>query len=96
MLLSAELLTVAEAAQSGFLAEIVSPEDLDTRVQELSGRLAGNAPITMRVTKESIRRLLHAGLPDDADLIRQAYGSEDFRIGVESFVNKKKPEWTGN
>ena len=96
MLLSAELLTSDEAAQSGFLTEVVSPEDLDARVQELSGRLAGNAPITMRVTKESIRRLLHAGLPDDTDLIRQAYGSEDFRIGVDSFVNKKKPEWTGN
>lgn len=96
MLLSAELLDANEAVQAGYLAEIVAPEELDGRVKELSERLAGNAPITMRVTKEAIRRLLHAGLPDDADLIRQAYGSEDFRIGVESFVNKKKPEWTGN
>lgn len=96
MLMLAEMLTAEEAAQSGFLAEIVAAENLDVRAKEISERLAGNAPITMRVTKEAIRRLLHAGIPDDADLIRQAYGSEDFRIGVEAFVNKQKPEWTGN
>ena len=49
----------------------------------------------MRVTKEAIRRLLHAGLPDGDDLIRACYGSDDFRIGVSAFVDKREPQWTG-
>jgi hypothetical protein len=49
----------------------------------------------MRVSKEAIRRLLHAGLPGGDDLVRACYGSDDFRIGVRSFVEKKTPEWTG-
>ncbi|MDX1513332.1 MAG: enoyl-CoA hydratase/isomerase family protein [Gammaproteobacteria bacterium] len=96
MLMLAELLTADEAVQAGFLAEIVPPESVDARAGELAGALAGNAPVTLRVTKEAIRRLLHAGLVDDEDLIRQAYGSRDFKLGVEAFVNKQKPQWTGN
>jgi enoyl-CoA hydratase/carnithine racemase len=50
----------------------------------------------MRVSKEAIRRILHAGLPDGEDLVRACYGSEDFRIGVKAFVEKQEPAWTGS
>jgi enoyl-CoA hydratase/carnithine racemase len=95
MLLLAENLTAEELLAAGFLAEIIPPADLDARVGQLCERLAGNAPLTMRVTKESLRRLLHAGLPHGEDLIRLCYGSQDFRIGVESFLEKREPRWTG-
>lgn len=95
VLLLAENLTADEALASGFLAAIVDPAALDQRVAELCARLQQHAPITMRVSKEAIRRLMHAGLPDGDDLVRACYGSEDFRIGVRAFVEKKPPEWTG-
>lgn len=95
MLLLAANLEAEEALAAGFLAEIVAPDALDARIEALAARLAGNAPVTLRVTKESIRRLLHAGLPPDEDLIRTCYGSRDFRIGVEAFVAKREPGWTG-
>jgi enoyl-CoA hydratase/carnithine racemase len=96
MLLLAEMLNAEEALAAGFLSEIVSAETLDARVAEMCSRLTANAPITMRVTKEAIRRLLHAGLPAGDDLIRECYGSRDFRIGVEAFVEKREPRWTGS
>jgi len=95
MLLLAENLTADEALACGYLTEIVAPENLDARIAALCERLAGNAPITMRVTKEALRRALHAGLPAGEDLIRECYGSEDFRIGREAFVAKQPPRWTG-
>jgi enoyl-CoA hydratase len=95
VLLLAELIGAEEALAGGFLTAIIAPEELDQRVAELCDRLAHHAPVTMRVSKEAIRRLMHAGLPDDHDLVREAYGSEDFRRGVRAFVEKKEAEWSG-
>ena len=95
MLLLAENLTAEEALAGGFIAEIVQPADVDKRVADLCDRLLHHAPITMRVTKEAMRRLLHAGFLNGDDLVRQAFGSEDFRTGVAAFVEKKEPQWRG-
>ena len=95
MLLLAENLSAEEALAGGFLSEVVAAADLDRRVAELSARLAQHAPLTMRVSKEAIGRILHAGLPDGDDLVRACYGSDDFRIGVKAFVEKRTPAWTG-
>jgi enoyl-CoA hydratase/carnithine racemase len=77
------------------LCAIVDAEEVDMRAAQMCERLANNAPITMRVSKEAIRRLIHAGIPDGEDLIRSCYGSEDFRIGVAAFIAKRPPRWTG-
>jgi enoyl-CoA hydratase len=95
VLLLAEQLTAEEALAAGFVGEIVEPADIDRRVAELTDRLAHHAPITMRVSKEAIRRLLHSALPDGDDLVRACYDSDDFRSGVAAFVAKREPQWTG-
>ena len=95
VLLLAENLTAEETLAGGFVSEIVAAPDIDRRVGELTERLLRHAPVTMRVSKEAIRRLLHAGLPDGQDLERSCYGSDDFRIGVKAFVDKREPQWTG-
>ena len=88
-------MSAEEALAAGFLSEIVETGELERRVGELCARLAQHAPITMRVSKAAISRLLHAGLPDGDDLVRACYGSDDFRLGVEAFVDKREPRWTG-
>jgi len=96
VMLMAENLSAEEALAGGFILEIVQPGDVDRRVGEICTRLQSHAPITMRVTKEAMRRLMLAGLPNTDDLTVECYGSEDFKIGVESFVAKKTPQWTGS
>ena len=95
LLLLGEMIGAEEAKAAGFLSEIVPPENLDAVVADLCERLARNAPLTQEVSKEALRRLTYANVPDMDDLIRRVYGSEDFRGGVRSFLGKTPPEWTG-
>jgi enoyl-CoA hydratase/carnithine racemase len=95
MLILGDMVTAEEAKAAGYVLDVVEPAGLDARVTELCDRLARNAPITMRVSKEAIRRLQHAGIPGGDDLVRQTYGSDDFRDGVRAFVEKREAQWTG-
>jgi enoyl-CoA hydratase/carnithine racemase len=96
VLLLAEALGAEEALAAGFLSEIVAAGDLERRIGELTRRLAGHAPLTMRVSKEAIRRVLQEALPAGDDLVRMCYGSNDFQIGVDAFLGKRPPQWTGH
>ncbi|MCB1486856.1 MAG: enoyl-CoA hydratase/isomerase family protein [Bauldia sp.] len=96
ILLLAELLSAEEARACGFLTDIVAGEAIDDRITALCGTLSAHAPITMRAAREALRRIVVEGLPDDGDLIRAAYGSEDFRRGVTAFLDKVKPRFEGS
>ncbi|UFN50558.1 enoyl-CoA hydratase/isomerase family protein [Roseomonas sp. OT10] len=95
MLLLAEMPTAETLAPLGYLAAIVPPESLDAELGKLTGKLLGHAPVTMAVTREMLRRLAHDPQEQAEDLIRQCYGSDDFRLGVRAFLDKAAPAWTG-
>jgi enoyl-CoA hydratase len=96
VIFTARLLTAEEAHGAGYVHEIVPAAQIEARVTALAHQIAEHAPITLRVTKESIRRLAASRvLPDDEDLIATTYMSADFREGVRAFLDKRKPRWTG-
>ncbi len=70
-------------------------EALDAEVAALCDRLGALAPVTQTVVKEALRRQTVAAVADTDDLVRQCYGSEDFREGVDAFVNRRPPVWRG-
>ncbi|WP_412050139.1 enoyl-CoA hydratase/isomerase family protein [Hoeflea sp. Naph1] len=96
MIFTARLMTADEALSVGLISEILTDEaSLLARAEDLANSIGNMAPLTLRATKEAMRRNRMATKVDDADLITMCYMSEDFRIGMEAFLSKTKPEWTG-
>ena len=49
----------------------------------------------MKAASQAVARLRRANLPDGDDLVREVFGSEDFRAGVAAFVERGQASWTG-
>ena len=96
LIFTAQLVEAADARAIGLVNEVVESAHLEARVTELAEQIAGHAPITLQVTKESVRKVLdHQRPPRDEELILRAYMSDDFREGVRAFLDKRKPDWQG-
>ncbi len=98
MLFTGRLVPAAEAASWGLVNLVVAKDAIDAAVSQMAREIAGNAPLTIRATKEMTRRISaagRAGMDAAADLVELCYMSADFREGVAAFLEKRKPHWTG-
>ena len=97
LIFTARLVDATEAAHVGLLGEVV--EDgaaLDRRADEVARLLASHAPLTLNATKQAVARLQKRLAQDEGeDLIRMCYTSQDFREGLDAFLNKRAPQWRG-
>ena len=95
MIYTARLFSASEALAAGLVTEVLQDQPaLEARALELAELVAGHAPLTMRATKEALRRMRDT-LPPDEDLIRLCYSSRDFKEGMDAFLTKRPPCWTG-
>jgi enoyl-CoA hydratase len=95
---TARLIEAEEGHRVGLYSEIVADHAaLMGRARELATTIAGHAPLTMRATKEALRRLTAATVPPDGgdDLVVMCYDSADFREGMEAFLGKRPALWQG-
>lgn len=96
IIFTARLIEAEEALNVGLISEVLPDEEsLLVRATELADKVGSMAPLTLRATKEALRRNRAALNVEDADLITSCYMSDDFRIGMEAFLSKSKPVWTG-
>jgi enoyl-CoA hydratase len=97
LIFTARLVGAEEAARLGLLNEVV--EDmaaLQQRAAELATLIAGHAPLTLRATKQALARLQQRLTREEGeDLILMCYMSKDFREGLDAFLNKRRPQWSG-
>lgn len=97
LLFTARLMGGEECLSSGLVTELHDTHAaLMARARGLAGQIATMAPLTLSTTKELMRRNREASPKvDDHDLVGKVYTSADFREGLDAFLSKRPPQWTG-
>jgi len=99
LILSGELIDTEEAAEIGLVDEVCEEHELDERVYGLAGTMAEKSPVALEFAKDAIRASsrmgLEEGLEYEAQLFFQLFATEDMREGVEAFLEKREPEFSG-
>ena len=93
----ARLIEAEEALAKGLVNELCADQAaLMNRAEEVTRIVASHAPLTLQATKEALLRLRPA-VPhgEGDDLVLMCYMSQDFREGMDAFLNKRKPLWKG-
>ena len=99
LLLTGRIFEADEAARMGLVSEIVQAENLMSRARELAALLMENSSASLRATKQLLTD--HARAELDAQIesaVRENAAirtTADFREGISSFLEKRKPVWTG-
>ena len=97
MVFTSRLIEAEEAQRLGLLSEVLPDHAaLMARADELAKLVGSQAPLTLRATKEAMRRIRLASVPKgESDLVLMCYMSQDFREGMDAFLNKRAPVWQG-
>ena len=92
-----ERIDAAEAAEVGFVGEVVAYEAFDDRIDELAGELAAKPATALRAAKEALNAAGEGSSSTGLALERRAwaglFGTHDQREGMEAFLEKREPEF---
>lgn len=99
LLLTGRIFDAEEASRLGLVNEIVPSEKLMPRARELAAQLMENSTASLRATKQLLTDHARAELDAQIDAaVREnaaIRSTADFREGISSFLEKRKPVWTG-
>src|ERR1700719_996638 len=99
LLLTGRIIGAEEATRMGLVNEIVAPENLMARARELAALLMENSPASVRATKKPLNDHARAELDTQIEAaVRENAAirtTADFREGITSFLEKRKPVWSG-
>ncbi len=99
MMLTGRRFDAAEAQRLGLVNRVVAAAELDGAVDDLVEQLAANSPAVMAVGKRAFYAVEDMDLDTALDYLHHGLtavaSTEDAAEGIEAFLDKRPPEWTG-
>jgi enoyl-CoA hydratase len=99
MILGGEMVSGELAKSMGLVNHICEPEELREKTLDLAKTIGSKSPHTLKVAKAIVRASLEQpisqGIEEEAIAFAGLFDSEDKEIGVNAFLNRESPKWTG-
>jgi enoyl-CoA hydratase/carnithine racemase len=99
LVLTGELIDAGEAQRIGLVSEVIPESTFTTRIDEIVQGLLGKGPIALRLGKEAVHKAmdltLDQGIRLEEDLYALLQTTHDRAEGVQAFLGKWKPTFTG-
>lgn len=99
MCITGEPIDAQEALEMDLVNYVVAPEELDAKVQWLLDRITDKSPTAIRRGKNALRAVSDMTFAQSISFMEAQLGSlrmtQDASEGLKSFVEKRKPVWTG-
>jgi enoyl-CoA hydratase/carnithine racemase len=99
MLLTGRFIDAATAERWGLINRVVPAVQLDAAVRELVVELSALSPLALRIGKEGFYRQIELPQAKAYELMSEAIScnavARDGQEGISAFVEKRKPNWTG-
>jgi enoyl-CoA hydratase len=97
MLFEGRIMGAAEAKEKGLVNRIVADSEVEEETNRMARNIAAGAPLVARWHKKFAQRLREPEplTPVELDEIYDCYDTEDYRVGRQSFLDKKTPEFQG-
>jgi methylglutaconyl-CoA hydratase len=99
LLLTGRIFEATEGHRLGLVNEVVATDYLMARARELASQLMENSPASLRMTKKLINSYIADALDQQIESAVQENAAirqtKDFQEGVGSFLEKRKPRWSG-
>jgi enoyl-CoA hydratase len=100
VVLNNRTLTAQEAVMLGLVNRVVPVEAHLEEALRLANEIAARAPLAVRLGKEAVNHAFESFLADGVADERRAFyflfSTKDQKEGMQAFVAKRKPEWTGS
>jgi methylglutaconyl-CoA hydratase len=99
LLLGGRIISADEALRIGLITEVVEPTRLLERAREVASQLLKNSPAALTATKKLLNSYAARDLAWQMEAAVEANAAirttEDFREGIDSFLEKREPKWSG-
>ena len=99
MLLTGDLVTADRAQALGLINRVVPEPDLAQATRALAAQIAGKSPLTVAIGKQAFYRQAEMDLAHayeyTAEVMTTNMLASDAGEGIDAFLSKRKPQWTG-